>query len=139
MVSTPFAQAVAADLDDLMADECGFAEDVRLCPDGAGGVGRPVRAIFVAPGAESSPQGVSAPIVTVAPVLHIPLAAVQTALGRPLSTRDRIEARGRVWRVHSPQDSGHGLVRVTLLAVGGPPSPGTLARPGAPEDDHDRA
>lgn len=144
-MTTPFHAAIAADLADIMADPLGMAEDVRLLPPetpgtsspdeapgpeapGHGAPGCDVRAIFQAPGAESSPAGISAPVVTVAPVLHIPLLAVETALGRPLSTRDRILARGRLWRVHNPQDSGRGLLRVTLLAVGGPPSPGTLAQ-----------
>ncbi len=136
---TPFAAALDADLADIVADALGPAEDARLIPEGADCAGVPVRALFEAPGAESRPQGVSAPMVSVSPVLHIPLAAVRAALGRPLSTRDHIEARGRRWRVHSPQDDGYGLVRVSLLAVGGPPSPGALARPCAPKDGHDRA
>ena len=131
-MTTPFHAAIEADLADIMADPLGMAEDVRLVPAGADAAdGEPqgitARAVFQAPGAESSPQGISAPVVTVAPVLHIPALAVETALGRPLSTRDRVLARGRLWRVHNPQDSGRGLLRVTLLAVGGPPSPGTLA------------
>lgn len=137
-MTTPFEAAIAADLADIMEDPLGMAEDVRLLPAnaeapagaeaGAGAsAGIHARAIFQAPGQDVTPPGASAPVVTVAPQIHIPLAAVESALGRPLSTRDRVFARGRLWRVHNPQDLGRGLLRVTLLAVGGAASPGTLA------------
>lgn len=132
---TPFHAAIADDLAAIMADPLGMAEDVRLLSpeaDEQEAKGVACRAIFQAPGQDVTPPGASAPVVTVAPQIHIPLAAVESALGRPLSTRDRIYARGRLWRVHNPQDLGRGLLRVTLLAVGGAASPGVLLPGGRP-------
>lgn len=142
-MTTPFEAAIAADLADIMEDPLGMAEDVRLLPANAeapagaeagadADAGIHARAIFQAPGADVTPPGASAPVVTVAPQIHIPLAFVESALGRPLSTRDRVFARGRLWRVHNPQDLGRGLLRVTLLAVGGAASPGALIPGGRP-------
>ena len=67
------------------------------------------------PGAEPLSGVASAPVVSVAPTLHVPLRDVQAALGRPLSTRDRVIVRGRTYRILNPQDDGYGLMECRLL------------------------
>lgn len=74
-----------------------------------------LRAMFATPGAEPLSGVASAPVVSVAPTLHVPLRDVQAALGRPLSTRDRVIVRGRAYRVLNPQDDGYGLMDCRLL------------------------
>ena len=69
-----------------------------------------LRAMGATPGAEPRSGVASAPVVSVAPTLHMPLCDVQAALGRPLSTRDRVIVRGRAYRVRNPQDDGYGLL-----------------------------
>ena len=74
-----------------------------------------LRAMFATPGAAPLSGVASAPVVSVAPTLHVLQSDVQAALGRPLSTRDRVSVLGRTYRGLNPQDVCYGLMECMLL------------------------
>lgn len=114
-MSTLFEDALSSDTDCIFQDDLSSAQEVSLCPDGGEPV--PMRAMFEAAAMESRPGGISAPVASVAPMLHIPERDVRAAIGRPLSTRDHFLIRGRRYRVQNPQDDGFGLLSIKLLRI----------------------
>lgn len=113
---TPFDQTLDADLGLIFEDELGPAETVTLI-DRDGGE-HPLRAMFAAVGLDVTPGAAHAPVVSGAPTLHVALCAVQHAIGRPLSTRDRFLVRGKAFRVQAPMPDGYGLLACKLLETG---------------------
>ena len=102
---TQFEQVLDRDMELVFQAPLGAGISVTLVTED--GSTHELRAMFATPGAE--------PLSGVAPTLHVPLRDVQAALGRPLSTRDRVIVRGRTYRVLNPQDDGYGLMECRLL------------------------
>lgn len=109
-----FFETLASDTDCVFEDAMSSAQEMEILPEGAG-LGVVVRGMFEAPGVNSQPSGISAAIVSTAPMLHIPEKYLQAALGRPLSTRDMVIIRGRRYRPQNPQGDGFGLLSCKLL------------------------
>lgn len=110
---TPFEESLHRDTTLVFQAPLGAGISVTLVTED--GSTHELRAMFASPGAEPLSGVASAPVVSVAPTLHVPLRDVQAALGRPLSTRDRVIVRGRAYRVLNPQDDGYGLLECRLL------------------------
>lgn len=115
MSLTPFEQALDADTALVTADAHGPGMDVIILAED--GSQHPVRAIFEQPGTDDAPGQAQAKVISSAPVLHIQVTAVQHALNRPLSQRDRFIIRGSTYRPMSPVSDGYGLVSVKLQEV----------------------
>lgn len=113
---TTLDEALARDTEIIFEDDLSSAQEISLCPDGGEPV--PLRAMFEAAAQASSPGGISAPISSVAPMLHVPAKRVLAAIGRPLCQRDQLVIRGRRYRVQNPMDDGFGLLAVKLLELG---------------------
>lgn len=109
-----FLHNMGADTALVLAEDLGGAEDVTLQADDVSG---PValRAFFEAAGVEPRPGGSLAPVISVAPTLHVPLQAVTHALGRSLRYRDHVLVRGTRYRVQAVQDDGYGFLACKLL------------------------
>lgn len=136
MPPTPFEVSLAADTTAIMQAGYGAAIPVTLiAAEGTEhteavvqGARLPLRGIFDAPAQDVAPQAAGsphAPVLSVAPVLHIQQALVQAALGRPLSRRDCFVLRGTRYRVQRPAPDamsdkasvGAGVLAVSLLEV----------------------
>lgn len=102
------------DLDGILADPDGWAEDVELLPAGSEAV-LSLRAIFDRAGQEMQP-GSRAPVLSRRPVLTLAEADLDASLGRALGRSDRFRVRGVLYAVESPQPDGLGSVAVKLLA-----------------------
>lgn len=116
MCQTNFDLTLDADTALVAADAYGPGLDVTIVADD--GTTRPVRAIFEQPGADTAPGISQAKVISSIPMLHIQVTAVQHALGRPLSQRDRIIVRGTTYRAQAPVPDGYGLISVKLQEVG---------------------
>lgn len=119
-MTTPFEKQLNADVALVMADAHGPAMGVVLVT--AEGNEIPLRGILSLTGLEVSSGSGSvggfapgAPVVSASPILHLPLVAVQTALGRPLSGRDAFVINGVNYRVQRPLDNGYGFLTIKLL------------------------
>jgi hypothetical protein len=112
-MSTPFEDTLEFDTALILGSVCGPAVDVVLV-DPEGGEHN-LRAMYEAPGNTVSPGAVHAPVVSTAPMLHVQESAIQNAVGRPLSRRDRFIVRGASYAVQNPQTDGYGLLSVKLL------------------------
>lgn len=115
MSLTPFEQTLDADTALVAADAHGPGIDVLIRAED--GTDHPVRAFFEQPGSDAAPGPAQAKVISSVPLLHIQLSAIQHALGRPLSQRDRFIVRGRTYRPQAPVQDGHGLVPVKLMEV----------------------
>lgn len=110
---TPFEKSLHRDMELVFQAPLGAGISVTLVTED--GSAHELRAMFATPGAEPLSGVASAPVVSVAPTLHVLESDVQAALGRPLSGRDRVIVRGRAYRVQNPQDDGYGLLECKLL------------------------
>ena len=110
---TEFEQALLRDTTLVFKTPLGAGITVTLVAED--GSRSELRAMFSTPGAEPLSGAASAPVISVAPTLHVLESDVQAALGRPLSGRDRVIVRGRAYRVQNPQDDGYGLLECKLL------------------------
>lgn len=110
---TQFEQVLDRDMELVFQAPLGAGISVTLVTED--GSTHELRAMFATPGAEPLSGVASAPVVSVAPTLHVLESDVQAALGRPLSGRDRVIVRGRAYRVLNPQDDGYGLLECRLL------------------------
>lgn len=109
-----FFENLESDTDCIFEDSLSSAEEMEIIPGGAGS-GVVVKGMFEAPGVNSLPSGISAGIVSTAPMLHIPEKYLRNALGRPLLTRDVIIIRDKRYRPQNPQGDGFGLLSCKLL------------------------
>lgn len=112
--SVIFLEYLDSDLDCVFDDELSGAEEIEIVASGSG-ESVAVPAMFEAPGVNSQPSGLSAAVVSQAPMLHIPEKHLKAALARPLSTRDVLVIRGRRYRPQNPQSDGFGLLSCKLL------------------------
>lgn len=110
---TPFEESLLRDTTLVFKAPLGAGLTVTLVAED--GSRSELRAMFSTPGAEPLSGAASAPVISVAPTLHVLESDVQAALGRPLSGRDRVIVRGRTYRVLNPQDDGYGLMECRLL------------------------
>lgn len=126
MELTPFEQTLHNDTTQVVEEPYGPGLPVVLvAEDGTehesavvDGVTRPMCALFDATGLDvSGGIGASsqAAVVSSAPMLHIQLSLVQSALGRPLTTRDAFRVRGTLYRVQRPHPDGFGFIACKLL------------------------
>jgi len=123
---TPFEQSLEADT--TLAVEEGYGPGLPVILVDADGVEhstavvdsteRPMRGLFEAAGLDVTPGTSHAPVVSGAPMLHIQVSLVQSALGRPLSRRDSFVVRGAAYRVQQPLEDGFGMLAVQLLEKG---------------------
>jgi len=114
-MANDFLDALEADTATILADSLGGAEDVVLQPGGDASAAVTLRGFYGGAGIDSKPEGVMAPVISVVPMLHIPLVAVTTAIGRQLSRRDVLIVRNKRWRPQDSKDDGQGLLACKLL------------------------
>ena len=120
---TPFEQALNADTTLVVQDGHGPGLPVILvAPDGGqhesavvDGVDQPLRGFFEQTGTDVMPGTSHATVMSTAPMLHIQVSLVQSALGRPLSRRDGFIVRGKAYRVEQPLPDGFGMIACKLL------------------------
>lgn len=117
-MANDFLDALEADTATVLADSLGGAEDVVLHPGGDASAAVVLRGFYGGAGIDSKPEGVTAPVISIVPMLHIPLVAVTTAIGRQLSRRDVLLVRNKRWRPENPKDDGQGLLACKLLEAG---------------------
>ena len=118
-----FHQTLARDLDRIAGADLGPGEPVRFTSaDGA--VSAVMRGFFDEPGTEVTPGTAQAPVISSAPVLHMPESELAGVLDRPLARLDRFEIRGTVYTVQRPMPDGFGLIRIALHKAA-PPAGGT--------------
>lgn len=110
--STPFEDSLNADTAMVLGATFGPALPVVLVVDG---VEHPMQAILDAPEVPVTPGPAHAGVIITTPRLHIPLVALQNAIGRPLCRRDGFIVRGKRYRVEAPQEDGAGMVAVRLV------------------------
>lgn len=118
-MQTPFEQNMDADLGLIVEDASGLGIDCEILPEGAEVPLAPLRAMFEQPGTSQPLSPGHAPITSSKPVLHVQISRVIHALGRPLTTRDRLIVRGKTYRLEHPMGDGFGLVSLKLLEVKG--------------------
>lgn len=94
-MANEFLDALEGDTATILADSLGGAEDVELQPGGDAAAAVTLRGFYGGSGIDSKPEGAMAPVISVVPMLHIPLVAVTSAIGRPLSRRDVLIVRNR--------------------------------------------
>lgn len=117
-MSDDFLSALEADTATVLLDSMGGAEEVVLHPGGDASAAVALRGFYGGAGMDSRPDGAMAPVVSIVPMLHIPLLAITTAIGRQLSRRDVLIIRNRRWRPQDPKDDGQGLLACKLLEAG---------------------
>lgn len=81
----------------------------------ADGIEYPLRGFFDQASQDVAPGAARAPVMSTAPMLHIQVSLITTALGRPLSRRDGFIVRGTKYRVERPLPDGCGLIACKLL------------------------
>jgi hypothetical protein len=113
---TPFQNLLQTDIQLVLEDLYGPAEEIILVDPS--GTEHPLRALYEAPGVEVTPGQAHAATASTAPLLHVPIAAVKQALGRRLSRRDAVIARGKLYRPEFPRPDGYGMLAVKLLEKG---------------------
>lgn len=116
-MSDSFYDILHADTALVLSDLIGGGEDIAIHPLGDAAQSITVRGCYGAAGVDVTPSGGTAPVISVAPMLHVQEADITAALGRALDPRDRVIVRGRRWRVQNPQDDGFGLLACKLLAA----------------------
>ncbi|WP_296966939.1 hypothetical protein [uncultured Desulfovibrio sp.] len=117
-MANDFLDALEADTATVLADSLGGAEDVELHPGGDASAAVVLRGFYGGAGIDSKPEGVTAPVISVVPMLHVPLVAVTSAIGRQLSRRDVLIVRNKRWRPENFKDDGQGLLVCKLLEAG---------------------
>ena len=117
-MANDFLDALEADTATVLADSLGGAEDVELHPGGDASAAVVLRGFYGGAGIDSKPEGVTAPVISVVPMLHVPLVAVTSAIGRQLSRRDVLIVRNKRWRPENFKDDGLGLLVCKLLEAG---------------------
>lgn len=114
-MSDSFYDILHADTAFVLSDLIGGGEDIIIHLMGDAAQGVTLRGCYGAAGVDVAPSGATAPVISVAPMLHMQAADIAAALGRPLDPRDRVIVRGKRWRIQSPQDDGFGLLACKLL------------------------
>lgn len=117
-MANEFLDALESDTATVLADSLGGAEDVDLLPGGDASAAVTLRGFYGGAGMESAPAGATAPVISITPMLHIPLVAITTAIGRQLSRRDVLVVRNRRWRPQDTRDDGQGLLACKLIEAG---------------------
>ena len=114
-MSDSFYDILHADTALILSDLMGGGEDVSIHPLGDAAQSVTLRAFYGAAGLDVTPSGATAPVISVAPMLHMQAQDIAVALGRALDPRDRVMVRGKRWRIQNPQDDGFGLLACKLL------------------------
>ena len=114
-MSDSFYDILHADTAYVLSDAIGGGEDIDIHPMGDASAAVTLRGFYGAAGVDVALSGATAPVISVAPMLHMQASAIAAALGRALDPRDRVIVRGKRWRVLNPQDDGFGLLACKLL------------------------